>query len=283
MAAPHSLTFQINPGLLGHAALVVNDPTGQVYAGFGPEQHGSISDEGKFDAHSMLNGKAPPNDFSSVADAGQYATFTAPITEQQADLARGESAKLSAEPLFYNGWDLARFSQDSGICTSIVNRITEAAGLGKHLYPIPPANYEYLSDRADTLAKDPKARRLARTGLPVPDALRGIQRDYADVGGGADAPSERLGSLPGGSNSGEQSVPAAPFDERFGGWTNPNAGATLRWQVESGVTNREKGRPLRRLRSRQATPTDQSLFDAGAPSVPFVSVPSTAQPAGRSS
>ena len=35
MAAPHSLTFQINPGLLGHAALVVNDPTGQVYAGFG--------------------------------------------------------------------------------------------------------------------------------------------------------------------------------------------------------------------------------------------------------
>ncbi|MGY4307175.1 hypothetical protein ACVIJ6_004418 [Bradyrhizobium sp. USDA 4369] len=282
MAARHSLTFQVNPGLPGHAAVVVNDPTGQVYAGFGPEHHGSISDKGKFDAHSMQNGKAPPNDFSSVADAGLYATFTVPVTEQQADLARVEIAKLSAEPLFYNGWDLARFSQDPSICTSIVNRITEAAGLGKHLYPIPQANYEYLSDIADTLAKDPKAQRLARTGLPVPDALRGIQRDYAYVGGGADTPSERLGRLPGRSNSGEKSVPVAPFDERFGGWTNPNAGAALRGQAESGFTNQEKGQPLRRLRSRQAIPTDQSAFDAGAPSVPFLSVPWTAQPAGRS-
>ncbi|MGJ4884749.1 hypothetical protein [Bradyrhizobium sp. HKCCYLRH1065] len=282
MAARHSLTFQINPGLPGHAAVVVNDPTGQVYAGFGPEHHGSISDKGRFDAHSMQDGKAPPNDFSSVADEGQYATFTVPITERQADLARGEIAKLSAEPLFYNGWDLARFSQDPRICTSIVNRITEAAGLGKHLYPVPQANYEYLSDIADTLAKDPKARRLARTGLPVPDALRGIQKDYAYVGGGADTPSERLGRFPGQSNSGARSVPAALFDERFGDWINPVEGAAVPRQAESGFTIEDKRQPLRRLRSRQSTPTDQSVFDAGAPPVPFLSGPWTAQPPGRS-
>ncbi len=281
MAARHSLTFQINPALPGHAAVVVNDPTGHVYAGFGPQHHGSISDQGKFDAHWMQNGKAPPNDFSSVADDGQYATFTVPISEEQADLARGEIAKIGAEPLLYNGWDLARFSRDPRICTSVVNRITEAAGLGKHLYPVPQANYEYLSDIADTLAKDPKAQRLARTGLPIPDALRGLQKDYAYVGGGADTPSERLGRVPSRSSSDGPSVPASSFDERFVDQVNPMAGEALPSWVEPGVVIEEQRQPVRRLRSRQATP-DPSVFDAGAPPVPFVSAPWTAQPPGSS-
>ncbi|CCD97862.1 conserved hypothetical protein [Bradyrhizobium sp. STM 3809] len=277
MAARHALTFQINPSLPGHAAVVVSDPTGQLYAGFGPQHHGSISDQGKFDAHTMQNGKAPPNDFSSVADDGQYATFTVPITERQADLARGEIAKIGAEPLLYNGWDLARFSQDPRICTSIVNRITEAAGLGKHLYPVPQANYEYLSDIADTLAKDPKAQRLARTGLPIPEALRGLQKDYAYVGGGADTPSERLGRFPAGSADDEGPVATPSFDERFGDAIDPRAGAVLPSWVEPGLVSADKRQPVRRLRSRQATPAGPAVFDSGAPPVPFLSAPWTAQ------
>ncbi|NPV22838.1 hypothetical protein [Bradyrhizobium aeschynomenes] len=269
MAARHSFTFQINPGLPGHAAVVVNDPAGQVYAGFGPEHHGSISDKGSFNAHSMQNGKAPPNDFSSVVDDGQYATFTVPITERQAGFARREIEKLKAESLWYSGWDLARLSRDPRICTTIVNRITEAAGLGKHLYPIPQANYEYLSDIADTLAKDPKAQRLARTGLPVPEALRGIQKDYAYVGGGADTPSERLGRFPSGANGGERTEPASSFDARFGDWIDETAGATPPERGESGSIVEER-QPVRRLRSRRVSSGAQSVFETGAPPVPFL-------------
>jgi hypothetical protein len=35
MAARHSIT--IEPGLLGHAAVVANEPNRQTYAGFGPQ------------------------------------------------------------------------------------------------------------------------------------------------------------------------------------------------------------------------------------------------------
>jgi len=269
MAARHSLTFQINSSLPGHAAVVVNEPSRQTYAGFGPQHHRSISDNGRFDVNPVQQGKESPNDYSSAFGDGQYGTFTVPISEAQAKGALKEIDKIQSEPHWYTGWDIARFSQDPRICTTIVNRITQAAGLGKHLYPIPQANFEYLSDIADTLANDPKAKLTSRSGLPIPDALRGIQKDYAYVGGGYDTPSERLGRFA----SGPLLTPpeATPsFNERFNGQPESPNGATPTSHDQSFSADQGAGQAERYLRGRLVDRTGRTVFEIGAPSVPFV-------------
>lgn len=102
MAARHSITIQIEPGLIGHAAVVVNEPDKQTYAGFGPQTHNAPWSYGKFDVHSVERGKAPPNDFSSAAGAGQYQTYTIPITGAQAQQALREIERLRTSVGNYN-------------------------------------------------------------------------------------------------------------------------------------------------------------------------------------
>jgi hypothetical protein len=67
-----------------------------------------------------------------------------------------------------------------------------AVGLGNSLHTVPQVDFEYLSDIADTLADDPNATLARKTRVPIPNELRGIQRDYAYVGRGYDTPSERV-------------------------------------------------------------------------------------------
>jgi len=125
-----------------------------------------------------------------------------------------------------------------------------AAGLGSDLYMVPQVDFEYLSDIAKTLAANPHARVLDKTGLPIPEALRGLQQDSVfpgDFGGpsprvnfalgprDANGPHENnvLNGIPGNSPS---KYPHAPgdfgpslpnqnnnFNDRFGSWTSPSA------------------------------------------------------------
>jgi hypothetical protein len=184
MPGRHSLTVQIDPSLPGHVAVLINTPSGQTYAGFGPEQHGSIYDRGRFDVHSVQPGDTIERDYSNTLGRGQSATYTVPITEAQARAGLEEIERIKKDVPWYNGF-MPR------VCSTIVSQIMGAAGLGGHLYTVPQVDKEYLSDISDTVFKDPKAKVTARSGVPIADELRDIQPDYAYVGGGYDTPSER--------------------------------------------------------------------------------------------
>lgn len=71
------------------------------------------------------------------------------------------------------------------------------------------------------LAQDPKAKAMSQHRLPIPDTLRGIEPDYAFIGGGYDTPAERIRRSPPGDRSDEVVHPdqSPPFAERFGSWT----------------------------------------------------------------
>src|SRR5215470_15170969 len=150
----------------------------------------------------------------------------------------------------------------------MVNRIMEAAGIGKQLYSVPNADYVYLSDIAETLANDPRAKVAKRSRVPIPDELRGIQPDYDQIGSGYDTPSERLGHVPAGPTVIGSREGATSFDDRFGSWpasperTTPTSN---RDQSRSlGVASRKPAPPLGRQTA------DPSVFDTGASAVPFV-------------
>ncbi|GMO16819.1 hypothetical protein [Bradyrhizobium sp. TM233] len=110
------------------------------------------------------------------------------------------------------------------------------------LYLLPSIDDEYLSDIADTLAQDPRAKIMSQHRLPIPDTLRGIQRDYAFIGGGYDTPSERVRRPQSGlaleATGRAVGVPERPADRdavtpdqsstfagRFGDWIAPLARA----------------------------------------------------------
>src|SRR3954470_10954832 len=127
MASRHSLTVQINPSFPGHAAIVVSEPGRQTFAGFGPNTHLAPWSKGKFDVHTLPAGRTPPPDFSSVIGDGHYHSFTVPVTQEQAASALAEIGRLRGAGETYNG--LNSFSPN--VCTTILNRIMEAAGLGR--------------------------------------------------------------------------------------------------------------------------------------------------------
>ena len=112
--ARHSLTVQVNPSLPGHVAVVVNEPSRQTYAGFGPEHHHRIYDKGQFDVHSVNSGATPPQDYSSVAGDGQYATFTIPISEAQARAANEEIQKSERSRFGTMAWISLAFRATRG-------------------------------------------------------------------------------------------------------------------------------------------------------------------------
>jgi hypothetical protein len=238
----YSLTIQvanpsISPGSPGHVAVALTEPSGQTYAGFGPKDtgppwFGARSFPGKFDAHPVQSGGTLPRDFSNVLGRNSYATFTIPVSESQANAARAEIDRINKSGENYDLFD-------SKTCTTIANRIMQAAGLGSNLSVIPARNFEVLSDIAKTLALNPNAKTAKESGLPIPESFRGLQQDYAYVGGGYDTPSERTGHvLAGRQNGGSQSsefdasTPAAlgrqaSFGERFGKWGSVPTGIVL--------------------------------------------------------
>ena len=139
-------------------------------------------------------------DFSNVFGHNSYAAFPrfgfSSTGQKQRTLT---ISQLKKSPGNYNPFN-------SEYCTMTVNQILEAAGLGSNLlYSVPSRNIQYLSDIEKALALDRKAKFTtdgAGNRIPIPEALRGLQRDYAYPGGGYDTPSERIGRvLPGGENN----------------------------------------------------------------------------------
>jgi hypothetical protein len=238
MAGRHSLTVQIDPSLPGHVAVVLSDPSGQTYAGFGPEHHWWPYDKGRFDVHPVESGNLPPPDHSSVPGGK---TFTFPVSEAQARAAHEDIRKIQSEVPQYD----ARLGfSDPQVCSTIVSRIMKSAGLGDHLYTVPQVDLEYLTDIADTLANNPKSAIAAKSGLPIPDELRGIQSDYAFLGGGHDTPSERLGHVPNRPSGNRAPAISPSFSERFRSSPSSSNSAT--------------------------TPPNAPALNTGAPAVPFV-------------
>jgi hypothetical protein len=266
MAPRHSLTIQINPSLPGHAAVVVNEPSRQTYAGFGPQRHYSPWSNGKFDVHSVQGGDTPPSDFSSVVGEGQYKTFTIPVTEEQTARALAEIDRIRNSNQNYNAFD-------ANVCTTIVNQILEASGLGRDVLPriIPSQNNEFLSNVESALTANPKARvAFDGAGLAnaIPQSLRSMQSDYAFVGGGYDTPSERHGRLPSGPLPAQQ--PAPSFSDRFGDWpASPNGDVSIN-RDQMPPADGPSARPERYLRGRLVDGSGRSVFDTGTPAVPFV-------------
>ncbi|XUM22258.1 hypothetical protein ACRAVF_01105 [Bradyrhizobium oligotrophicum S58] len=249
MASRYSLTVQINPSLPGHAAIVVNEPGRQTFAGFGPKTHLAPWSKGQFDVHTLPAGETPPPDFSSVIGDGHYQSFTVPVTREQAASALAEIGRLRGAGERYNG--LNSFSPN--VCTTILNRIMEAAGLGRDNLPrvLPSQNGEYLTDIEKTLAADRKAKVVFDGGgfpKAIPQAFRDIQSDYAFVGRGYDTPSERAGHGPTGPQALAADEPTPPAD----------------------APSRTDAVPGRYLRSRRADDHALTVFDVGTSPVPFV-------------
>jgi hypothetical protein len=219
----HSLTVQLNPYGIGHAAVTLTDPSGQTYAGFGPRMHGTPVGPGKFDVHTVPSDTMSlPPDYSNVL-GDDHRTYSLPITEEQARAAHAEIDRISHEQPWYNA-----MKADPRVCTTIADRIMRAAGVDAGLYVLPGLNDEYLSDVARTLAQDPKAKVLSQHRLPVPDSLRGLQPDYAFIGGGYDTPVERARRSPSGDRSDATARPdqSPPFAERFGDWAASPTGSS---------------------------------------------------------
>jgi hypothetical protein len=266
MAARQSLTIQINPSLPGHAAVVVNQPSRQTYAGFGPQRHHSPWSNGRFDVHSVRSGEAPPSDFSSVVGEGQYKTFTIPVTEEQAAKALAEIERIRNSNQSYNVFD-------ENVCTTMVNQILQASGLGRDILPriLPWQSGEFLSNVESGLIANPKAKvAFDGAGLAnvIPQSLRSMQSDYAFVGGGYDTPSERHGRLPSGPLPPQEPDPS--FTDRFGAWpASPNGDASINGGPATSTAVRSE-RPERYLGRRLVDGSGRSVFDTGAPAVPFV-------------
>jgi hypothetical protein len=186
MAGRYSLTIQVDPSTPGHVAAVINTPSDQSYAGFGPKNEGWPVSPGQFDFHTVRPGETPQRDYSNVLGRNSYATFTIPISESQAAAANAEIKRLGQQPFGeYNAFK-------GQVCSTAVGQIMQAAGLGSNLlYSLPAKNYEFLSNVAKTLAFDPKAKSI-NMETPIPEAFRGLQRDYAYEGRGYDTPSERV-------------------------------------------------------------------------------------------
>jgi hypothetical protein len=260
LAARRSITIQIEPGLIGHAAVVVNEPDRHTYAGFGPKTHGAPWSYGRFDVHSVERGKEPPNDFSSAAGAGQYQTYTIPITEAQAQQALKEIERLRTTAGNYN-------AGIGNVCTTIVNRIMEAAGLGRNrVSAIRPSSFgDYLSNVENTLSANPHASVIVDqegTTQLIPRALRDVQQDYSAVGTGYDTAAERLGRISGAQGG----VPALPSQTLGGqrGAIEPNASPDSD-QLGMGPDSSD-----RYLRGRLVDQSGRTVFETGALAVPFV-------------
>jgi len=250
--------------------VTLTDPSGQTYAGFGPKVHNTPIGPGQFDVHAVPTGTTSlPSDYSNVF-GDDHRTFTVPITEEQAGAAHAEIDRIAREGRWYNA-----VKPDPRVCTTIVDRIMRAAGVNAGLYMLPRIDDEYLSDIAETLARDPKAKVTSQHRQPIPDTLRGIQPDYAFIGGGYDTPSERVRRPPSGEGSDEAAPPdrGSPFAGRFGNWTASPGGSTPAPDALKETTDDAPGAvrrsDIRRL-TRQTVPNVTDAFASGDSPVPYL-------------
>jgi len=257
MASRYSLTIQLAEpsmadGSPGHAAAIVNTPRGQTYAGLGPANHDWSSLKGawstpKFAPQTVPPGEVPegytdPDNFNTVFGHSAYATHTIPVSEEQAHAALAEIDRIRSEGNNYNIFN-------KNVCTAIVSRILEAAGIGSDvLYTVPSRSEQYLSEIEKSLPKPKFLLDGAGRPIPVPKALRDMQSDYAFVGGGYDTPSEGLGHFP-----------AGPLASTSGEVTP---------QAEGGVGPRRV--PGRFLRNRPADSPAPTVFDSGTSAIRYI-------------
>ena len=257
MASRYSLTIQLAEpsmadGSPGHAAAIVNTPSGQTYAGLGPANHGWSSLKGawsppRFAPQTVPPGEVPhgytdPNNFNTVFGHSAYATHTIPLSEQQASAALAEIERIRSEGNNYNVFN-------KNVCTAIVNRILEAAHVGSDvLYTVPARSEQYLSEIEKSVPRPKFLLDGAGRPIRVPKSLRDLQSDYAFVGGGYDTPSEHLGRFP------------AEAQAATDGDATPRADGEVR-------TDRAPGRYLRSRPADSAAPT---VFDSGMSAVPYI-------------
>lgn len=254
MAPRHAFTVQlVDRNLLddnspGHAATVISTPQQQVYAGLGPAYHdwrhlwGAYSPP-SFSPQVVSREETPPrfNYSTAVSSHSPYATYTIPITENQANQALAEIRRREASDDWFNVSPAVR-----NYCTADVNRNATAMGLGAVLpYETPGSNRDYFANVERTLRANPRAKfvvdeqgrpMLDSAGIPttIPESLREIQQDYAFVGGGYDTPSERLGRVP------SQSGPPNPHK-----WRSGDAPLNLPKQPETTRRRRRRYAPFR--------------------------------------
>jgi len=229
MASRYSMTIQFaEPSAAdlspGHAAVVVNTPDGQTYAGLGPAHHdwgslGGMWSRPRFEPQTVSPGKTPPGfsdpkNFNTVFGHQSYASHTIPISEEQAKRALAEIERIRESNQNYNVFN-------ANVCTTIVNQILEASGLGRDILPriLPSENNKFLSNVESAMTANPKARVVfdgAGLANAIPQSLRSMQSDYAFVGGGYDTPSERHGRLPSGPLPPQEATMS--FGDRFGDW-----------------------------------------------------------------
>jgi hypothetical protein len=98
--------------------------------------------------------------------------------------------------------------------------------------------------------------------VAIPQSLRGIQQDYAFVGGGYDTPSERSGRFPSAQGSVPTLPPQTPEGQRAAIETNGSS--------DGNQLDTDAGRPNRYLRGRLVDGSGRTVFETGAPRVPFV-------------
>ena len=144
MASEYSITIQIAPPSLspsfspspGHVAVIINTPTTQTYAGFGPNPKDqwapAYSENPLFDVQIVPRDASPiigthsdPN-YANVFSHPDYSTFTIPVAKEQVDAALAEIARLGLSHGSYN------FGFGSiNVCSSIINHILTAAGIDR--------------------------------------------------------------------------------------------------------------------------------------------------------
>lgn len=231
MAPRYAFTFQLaDRDILGrqspgHVATVISTPQQQTYSGLGPAFHDWLHLKGmlsppSFKPQIVQREETPPRssdtyNYSTTSGHDSHATYTVPITENQAERALAQIQQTG------NTGDWFNFFKGK-YCTNDVRKNAQAAELGAVLpYESPGGNRDHLANVERTLLADRRAKYVLdeagrlivdATGRPmsIPESLRQIQRDYANVGGGYDTPSERLGHVP------SQSGPPNPHMWRSG-------------------------------------------------------------------
>jgi len=257
MASRHFLTVQlaepsISPSSPGHAAVIVGTPNGHTYAGLGPANYdwnslGGLWSASKFEPQTVSPGQFPanhtdPHNHNALFGRPSFTSRTIPLSEEQAARALQEIDRIRSEGNNYNVFN-------KNVCTAIVNRIMQAAGIGSDvLYTVPSRSEQYLSEIEKSLPKPKFLIDGAGHPIPVPKALRDMQSDYAFVGGGYDTPSEGLGRFPTGAI-------APPVGEV----TPKSDGAVTTERV-----------PGRFLRNRPADSPAPTVFESGTSAVPYI-------------
>ena len=270
MASRYSMTIQladpsVSDASVGHAAVAINTPDGQTYAGFGPKNYDWKSLFGlwsspRFAPETVSPGQLPSDfyshdNFNTVFGHSSHTTHTIPISDEQAQKALAEIERIRSEGNNYNMFN-------KNVCTTVVNRIAKAAGLGSDiLYEIPARSGQYLADVEKALVANPRSRFIidgAGRPVAIPESLRGMQQDYAFVGGGHDTPSERSGRVPSAQASGADLPPG----QRAAMETNDPSHAD---QMDTSAAG-----PERYLRGRLVDRSGRTVFETGVPPVPFV-------------